>query len=73
MDQIRKRDELPQVDPAEQRHLEVIARLHRCADIDFGLRQHLEGAHQILGRELRRERAQSLAFAVSSDFGVVHA
>ena len=72
MIQVRQGHELPQVNPAKERHLEVVARLHRRADVDFGFRQDLERAHQILCRELRRQRAEPLALAVGRNFRIVH-
>jgi hypothetical protein len=60
------------VDPAQQRHFQVIARLGRGPDVDLGLREDLEGAHEILARKLRGEGQQPLAFAVSGNLGIVH-
>ena len=52
LDQIRERHQLAEVNPLHQRHLEVMARLRRVADVVFGLREQVERAHQIFAREV---------------------
>ena len=62
LNQVRQRHELPQVDPPQQRHLEVISRLQRRADVELRLGEHVERAHQILGaRTARRAPAGARA------------
>ena len=58
--QLRQRHELADVHPTQQRHLEVIARMGRGADVGFGFRQHVKGAHQVLARKPLRECGEPL-------------
>ena len=59
------------MNPAQQRQLEVIARLGRGADIELRLRQHVEGAHQVLVREPRRQRLDPIALGLGGDLRIV--
>ena len=51
--------------------LEVIARLRRSADFVVGFREHVEGAHQVFGRELGRQRLEPIALALGSYFRIL--
>ena len=73
LNDVGQRHQPAQVDPPEERQLEMIARLRRAADVVVGLRQHVEGAHQILAREEARERADPLALALGGDLGILEA
>ena len=70
VDQLGDRHELAQVDPAQQRHFEVIARLRREAQIGFQLRDQIERAQQILARERGGQRAQPRAVAFDREFRI---
>ena len=70
IEQLGQRHQPPQVNPAQHRHLEVVARLRRVADVELGPRQHVEPAQQVLPREPVRERLQALALGVGGDLGV---
>ena len=72
-DQILDRHELPQIDPSQERHLEVIARLRRGPNVGLRFRQHVECAQQIFAREAARERRQPIALALRGDLGIVDA
>ena len=69
-DQILDRHQLPQVDPPQQRHLEVIARLRGAADVGLRPRQQVERAQQILAREARGQRLQPIALAFAGDLRI---
>ena len=59
------------MDPAQQCHLEVIARLRRIPDLDVGPAEHIERPHQVLAREARHQGAQSITIALGRHLGVV--
>ena len=46
--------------PPKQHHLEVVARLRGIPDVQFGLREQIERAHEIFAREARRQRHELL-------------
>ena len=69
--QLRQRHQLAQMIPSQQRHLEVIPRLHRGANVELGLRQKIERPEQIFARETLRQRFQAIAIAFRSDLRIV--
>ena len=71
--QLRQRHELAHVNPAQQRHLEVIPGLRRSADVELGFRQHIERAQQIFAREARHEPLQPISLALRRNFRIVDA
>ena len=55
-DDVFDRQQLAEVNPAQQQHLEVVARLRRSPDLPVRTRQQIEPSQQIFTREARRER-----------------
>ncbi len=70
VDQLGDRHEPAQMDPAQQRHFEVIARLRRGAQIRFQLRDQIERAQQIFARERGGQRVEARAIAVDRVFRI---
>ena len=70
LNQITEWNELPQMDPAQQRHLEVKAGLHRAADVELRLREDVERPHQIFAGKLFGQRQQRLAFRLRRDLRI---
>ena len=60
-EQFGERHQLAHVNPAQQRHLEVISGLRRDTHVGLGFREDIERAQQILARETRDERRDPLA------------
>jgi hypothetical protein len=58
------------VDPPQERHLEVIPRLGRAADLVLRASQQIEGPQQILARKTRRQRLQPIALPFGGNLRV---
>ncbi len=58
------------MNPPEQRHLEVIPRLRRAADLELGAAEHVERAHQVLVRIPRGQRLQPIPLALDRDLRI---
>ena len=58
------------MNPPQQRHLDVIARLRRGANVGLSARQQVEGAQQILAREAGDQGSQPIALAFAGDFRI---
>ena len=70
LNQLTKWHQLAQVNPAQQRHFQVVSRVHRAAYVELRLRQHVEGAHQILAGEPRGKSDDALALPIGSYLGI---
>ena len=66
-------NQLALMNPAQQRHLEVVPRLRGRADVVLGAREQVERAEQILAREAASEFEQTLAFTLAGNLGVARA
>ena len=62
--QLRERHQLPQVHPPQQHHFEVIARLRGVPDVQLGLREQIEGAHEIFAREAHGQLGEPLTLVI---------
>ena len=69
-DDVFDRQQLAQMNPAQQQHLEVVARLRRFPDLPVRTRQQIESSQQIFTREARRERDETLALALRGNLGI---
>ena len=49
--------------PPQEHHLEVIARVRGGLDLELGVCEQIEGAHQVFAREAARELCEPLALA----------
>ena len=69
-EQFGERHQLAHVDPAQQRHLEVISRLRGDPHVGLGFREDIERAQQILARETRHERRHPIALRFGGNFRI---